>query len=85
MIELIGDTYLSEKIIINALEKGWHVVTTNKLLIADKGIYPSKLASQHDARLLYSAAVAGAIPILEILTHYKKIRLVKKLNRSRVF
>ncbi|MDF3054787.1 MAG: aspartate kinase, homoserine dehydrogenase [Gammaproteobacteria bacterium] len=71
VIELIGGIEIPEAIIKRSLIQGCHVITANKALIAEKGLALSELAAQNKVQLLYSAAVGGAIPILENLRHLK--------------
>ncbi len=72
VVELIGGTELSAQLINEALKQKKHVITANKALIAEKGLHLSQLASYHNVKLSYSAAVAGAVPILETLKHLQK-------------
>lgn len=73
VVELIGEPALSQQLIIDALRKRRHVVTANKCLIAEKGAYLSELAAEQGVKLFYSAAVAGAVPVLETVAALKKI------------
>ena len=50
-----------------ALEKGKHVVTANKDLMAMHGHELLELAGEHHCDLLFEAAVAGGIPIIRPL------------------
>ncbi len=67
VIELIGGVERPAQLITLALQHKRHVVTANKALIAAHGLDLSQLADENNVRLYYSAAVAGAVPILEIL------------------
>ena len=67
VIELIGDPLIAERLITQALAQGRHVVTANKFLLAEKGLQLNQFANAHGVKLLYSAAVAGSVPILETL------------------
>ncbi|HVV68841.1 MAG TPA: homoserine dehydrogenase [Gammaproteobacteria bacterium] len=71
VVELIGGIAEPGKWIEAALRQGRNVVTANKALIAEQGLALSQLADENNAHLYYSAAVAGAVPILEILKHIK--------------
>ncbi len=71
VIELIGGIEVAESLISQALMKNCHVVTANKALIAEKGEILRAIAEKYDVTLHYSAAVAGAIPILEVLQQLK--------------
>lgn len=65
VIELIGGLSPAAELVRIALEKGKHVVTANKLLLAVYGKQLQRVAEESGAELLYSAAVGGATPMLE--------------------
>jgi homoserine dehydrogenase len=48
-----------------ALAAGKPVVSANKTLVAARGPELARLAARHDAALRFSAAVGGAVPVLE--------------------
>ena len=50
-----------------ALKAGKHVVTSNKALVAAKGIELNALARENNAGFLFSAACGGAVPFLHNL------------------
>ncbi|MCF3639869.1 homoserine dehydrogenase [Rhizobium sp. TRM95111] len=50
-----------------ALERGIHVVTANKALLAAHGVELARLAEKHGSLLNYEAAVAGGIPVIKAL------------------
>jgi homoserine dehydrogenase len=50
-----------------ALERGIHVVTANKALLARHGVEFAALAEDHGVILNFEAAVAGGIPIIKAL------------------
>ncbi len=64
VVELIGGTTIAKKIIIEALQKGKHVVTANKALIAHDGQEIFETAAKHQAKIYYEAAVGGGIPVV---------------------
>lgn len=64
VVELIGGTTIAKSIVLKALEKGKHVVTANKALIAHYGQEIFATASKHNAKIYYEAAVGGGIPIV---------------------
>ncbi|HEX2549310.1 MAG TPA: homoserine dehydrogenase, partial [Gammaproteobacteria bacterium] len=72
VIELIGGLAIAEKYITKALQKKCHVITANKLLIAEKGSELHNLAALHSVNIIYSAAVCGAVPVLEFLSQFKR-------------
>lgn len=70
VIELINDSNEAYEIVKTALQKGKHVVTANKKLIAENLEELTFLAEQNNVSLLYEAAVAAAIPIIRNLEEY---------------
>jgi homoserine dehydrogenase len=80
IIELIGGIEASEQLVTQALLQKRHVITANKALIAAKGQYLSHLAVCYNAKLLYSATVAGSIPILEILRLFNTANVRSKIQ-----
>jgi len=64
VVELIGGLNPATNFMIQAMEKGKHVVTANKYAIfTAQGALEAK-ADETDVHLRYEAAVGGAIPIL---------------------
>jgi homoserine dehydrogenase len=70
VVELIGGLQDAEKYVVQSLLQKRHVITANKLLIAEKGEALQQLAHTNSVQLLYSAAVGGSIPILEQISHF---------------
>ncbi|MCQ2958289.1 MAG: homoserine dehydrogenase [Candidatus Gastranaerophilales bacterium] len=64
IIEVIGGTGAAYEFIKMALERGKHVVTANKELIAKRGDELFEIAKQNNVLLLFEAAVGGGIPII---------------------
>ncbi|MFB9952107.1 homoserine dehydrogenase [Rhizobium puerariae] len=50
-----------------ALERGLHVVTANKALLAASGVELARIAEDKGALLNFEAAVAGGIPVIKAL------------------
>jgi homoserine dehydrogenase len=65
VVELIGGTSLAAHVIDASLERGRHVVTANKAVMALHGPRLEALARARGVHLLYSASVGGAMPALE--------------------
>ncbi len=65
VIECLGGEEPAGQAIAQALGAGLDVVTANKDLIAERGQALARLAEQHGARLEFSAAVGGALPVIE--------------------
>lgn len=62
------------------LEKGKHVVTSNKGPIALEYDSLMEIASKHSAILRYEATVCGAIPIIQALEHGLAGNTVRKIS-----
>ena len=67
VVEVMGGIEPARTYIKAALEKGKHVVTANKDLMAMHGHELLELAGEHHCDLLFEAAVAGGIPIIRPL------------------
>ncbi len=65
VVELIGGVTTAREIAEGALFTGSHLVSANKALIAECGAELRDIAAAHSARLMYSASVGGAVPVLE--------------------
>lgn len=60
----MGGKELPYEVIKKALSAGKHVVTANKVVIANYGPELFELAGRNNVNLLFEAAVAGGIPII---------------------
>jgi homoserine dehydrogenase len=67
IVELIGGYSPAGEFIIESLNKGKHVVTANKALLAKQGAELVELALTKRVDLFFEASVAGGIPILKAL------------------
>lgn len=67
VVEVMGGIEPARTYIKAALEKGKHVVTANKDLMAMHGHELLELAGEHHCDLLFESAVAGGIPIIRPL------------------
>lgn len=65
VIELIGGIEPARTLIAQSLAAGRHVITANKAVIAKHGRELRALAAENRVQLLCSAAVGGALPVLE--------------------
>ncbi len=67
-VELVGGAEGPANIAVRAaLQRGLHVVTANKALLAYHGIELAKIAEEKGALLNFEAAVAGGIPVIKAL------------------
>ncbi|HOJ12893.1 MAG TPA: homoserine dehydrogenase [Deltaproteobacteria bacterium] len=67
IIELVGGIEPAKTFILKALERGKHVVTANKALLATHGKEIFEAAQTFGRDLYYEAAVGGGIPIIKTL------------------
>ena len=69
VIEVMGGMEDTRDILKRFLEKGIHVISANKDMLAKYIDELTEVANENDARLLYEASVAGGIPILHAIEH----------------
>jgi len=67
VIELIGGNTIAKDIILNAIEKGKHVVTANKALLAEEGNALFRAASEKGVNIAFEASIGGCIPIVKTI------------------
>ncbi len=65
IIELIGGYEPARELVLRAIDKGKHVVTANKALIAKHGNEIFEHARSKGVAVAFEAAVAGGIPIIK--------------------
>jgi homoserine dehydrogenase len=65
VVELIGGETIAKKVILRAIEKGKHVVTANKALLAGCGQEIFSAAALAKVDVGFEASVAGCIPIIK--------------------
>ncbi len=70
VVELISDADAAHDIIIKAFNKGKHVVSANKKLIADHHKELLDLQAKNNVSFLYEASVCGSVPIIRNLEEY---------------
>lgn len=68
VIELIGGYDAAKRLILTALQKGKHVVTANKALLAVHGEDLFEAVRRAKVDLQFEASVGGGIPVLRALT-----------------
>jgi len=64
VVELIGGTGPAKQYMLDAIERGKHVVTANKALLATHGEEIFQAAAKNEVDVGFEASVCGAIPIL---------------------
>ena len=67
VVELIGGTDPARGLVLEAIERGKHVVTANKALIATHGNAIFEAAQARGVMVAFEPAVAGGIPIIKAL------------------
>jgi homoserine dehydrogenase len=67
VVELIGGQEKAREYILKAMEKGKHVVTANKALLAECGREIYETAERCEVSLAFEASVGGGIPIIGAL------------------
>ncbi|MCX8114423.1 MAG: homoserine dehydrogenase [Burkholderiaceae bacterium] len=67
VVELIGGAEPARALVLEAIERGKHVVTANKALLALHGNEIFEAASRKGVMVAFEAAVAGGIPIIKAL------------------
>ena len=67
VIELIGGYEPASSLVLAAIERGKHVVTANKALLARHGNEIFEAARARGVMVAFEAAVAGGIPIIKAL------------------
>jgi homoserine dehydrogenase len=67
VVELVGGKDFAKRLLLEALEKGKHVVTANKHLLAEEGEEIFKKAREKGLMVGFEASVGGGIPIIKAL------------------
>jgi homoserine dehydrogenase len=67
VVELVGGTGVALEVVRGALERGKHVITANKALLAAHGEELFALARAKGVELLFEASVCGGVPIVKVL------------------
>jgi homoserine dehydrogenase (EC 1.1.1.3) len=67
VVELVGGKDFAKKLILEAIERGKHVVTANKHLLAEEGYEIFHKAKEKGVLLGFEASVGGGIPIIKAL------------------
>ncbi len=67
VVELVGGREFAKKLMLEALEKGKHIVTANKHLLALEGEEIFLKAQEKGLRVGFEASVGGGIPVIKAL------------------
>ncbi|TCO79481.1 homoserine dehydrogenase [Marinisporobacter balticus] len=79
IVEVLGGIHPAFEYIKQSFEKGKHVVTANKAVIATHGEILRQLAQEHNVALRYEASVGGGIPIINTLTQSLSANKIEEL------
>ena len=69
IIELVGGVDVAKELVTKAIQNNKSVITANKALIAEHGDELFLLSNKHNVYFGFEAAVAGAVPIINSLSH----------------
>jgi homoserine dehydrogenase len=67
IVEVMGGIEPAREYLLRAMRAGKHVVSANKQLLSQHGEELFEAAREHDVRLRFEAAVAGAVPVVRVL------------------
>jgi homoserine dehydrogenase len=67
IVELIGGIDPARDYVLRAMRAGKHVVSANKLLLAQHGEELWACAREHGVQLRFEGAVAGVVPVVRVL------------------
>jgi homoserine dehydrogenase len=68
VVETMGGLHPAYEFVLECLNAGKSVVTSNKELVAEKGCELLKAAQEHNVNFLFEASVGGGIPIIRPIT-----------------
>ncbi|MBN2189230.1 MAG: homoserine dehydrogenase [Chitinispirillaceae bacterium] len=67
VIELVGGTAFAKDLVLSALERGKHVITANKALLAEHGPQIFETAAKKGVSVYFEAAVGGGMPVIKTI------------------
>ena len=67
VVELVGGTTIAKTFVLEAIDKGKHVVTANKALLSVHGNEIFAAAAKKNVELGFEASVGGGIPVIKAL------------------
>lgn len=80
VVEVMGGVDPAYDYVRALMEKGCHIVTANKELLAKRGAELVELANRHHVQLAYEASVAGGIPILGVLRQFLRTNEITSVS-----
>ena len=78
--EVMGGIEPAFSYAVEAIKAGKHFVTSNKALVAAKGVELQQLAEEYGVAFLFSAACGGAVPFLHNLSIARKSDIIFNLG-----
>jgi homoserine dehydrogenase len=67
VVELVGGTGAAAEIVMGALQRGKHVVTANKALLAERWTELFSLARRRGCGIQFEASVMAGVPVVRVL------------------
>jgi len=67
IVEMIGGEGIAKELILKAIEKGKHIVTGNKALLAAQGNALFRAATDRGVDLAFEASIGGCMPVVKSL------------------
>jgi homoserine dehydrogenase len=67
VIELVGGTTFAQELVLSALDRGKHVITANKALLAEHGPTIFEAAAAKGVSVYFEAAVGGGMPVIKTI------------------
>lgn len=80
VVETMGGLTPAFDFVTKCLEAGKHVVTSNKELVAEKGLELINTAKEHNVNFMFEASVGGGIPIIRPITVCLAANEIKAVN-----
>lgn len=80
VIELIGGLEPAADVVHAALLRGRTVISANKALVAERWSSFERYARRSPPRLRFSAAVGGALPVLETIDHLRRTSAIVRVR-----
>ena len=67
VIELVGGTSFAKDLVLSAIDKGKHVITANKALLAEHGPQIFEASAKKGVSVHFEAAVGGGMPVIKTI------------------
>ena len=80
VVEAMGGLEPAGALLAEALDRGRHVVTANKEVVANMGARLSSRAARNGRRFLFSSCVGGSLPVLETVTRLASTKRIRAIE-----